>query len=85
MALHPAAGIGFGDHVSSANATCFLLGRNSAGAWVLRDLSGRRAGLFSSRDAAVKYACDENRNASFTILHMTIGLELEEAPAGRAA
>jgi hypothetical protein len=85
MALDQMVGIDFGDHMPSANATCFLLGRNSGGAWVLREVSGRRGGLFCSRDAAVKYACDENRNGSFTILHMGMGLELEEARAGRAA
>lgn len=85
MALHLAAGIDVPSQMPTATAPCFLLGRNSHGAWVLRDTTGRRAGLFRSRDAAIKYACDESSNGDFAILHVAVGLELEEGCAGRAA
>ena len=43
----------------------------------LRD-TGRRAGLFRTREAAVKFARDESESGNFTILHQPEGLELEE-------
>jgi len=85
MALNPAAGVDLSGHMPPALTACFLLGRNAEGAWVLREVLGRRGGLFCSLDAAVKYACDESCNSSFAILHMGMGLKLEEARANRAA
>jgi hypothetical protein len=38
----------------------------------------RRAGLFRTREAAIKFARDESPNGNFTILHQPAGLELEE-------
>jgi hypothetical protein len=38
----------------------FLLGRNHAGQWVVRDKDGRWGGVFVDRNAALKFAMSEN-------------------------
>lgn len=78
MSPNLVAGIGFPGQHPTATAPCFLLGRNAAGAWVIRETTGRRAGLFRSREAAFKFACDESLSGIFTILYQPDGLELEE-------
>ena len=79
MALHLVAGIDIPKQLPTATAPYFLLGLNAAGCWVIRETSGRRAGLFSSREAAIRYARDESPDGNFTILHQPEGLELEPA------
>ena len=85
MALRLVAGIDFPSLLPTATAPCFLLGLNSAGGWVLRETTGRRAGLFRSREAAVKYARDESANGNFTILQQPEGLELDQKQLNSAA
>jgi hypothetical protein len=85
MAMHPVAGLDFPSQLPTVTAPFFLLGCNSAGYWVIRETSGRRAGLFRTREAALKYARDESPNGNFTILHQPEGLELEPAQVRRAA
>jgi hypothetical protein len=67
MPLHLVAGIDFPSQLPSATAPYFLLGLNSGGAWVIREVTGRRAGLFRSREAAIKYARDESMDGNFTV------------------
>jgi hypothetical protein len=78
MSLHLVAGIDFPSQLPTATAPYFLLGQNLAGAWVIRETTGRRAGLFRTREAAIKFARDESPTGNFTILHQPEGLELEE-------
>jgi hypothetical protein len=78
MSLHLVAGVDFPSQLPTAKAPYFLLGQNLAGAWVIRETTGRRAGLFRTREAAIKYARDESPSGHFTILHQPEGLELEE-------
>jgi hypothetical protein len=78
MSLRLLAGIDFPSQLPTATAPYFLLGQNTAGTWVIRETTGRRAGLFRSREAAIKYARDESPSGNFTILHQPDGLELEE-------
>ncbi|MGE3228741.1 MAG: hypothetical protein AB7J30_04830 [Hyphomicrobium sp.] len=54
----------------------FHLGLNAAGWWVLRETRGRKAGLFRTRRAAIKFACDESPGGNFTIIYEPDGLEL---------
>jgi hypothetical protein len=54
----------------------FLLGRSSAGHWVVRESSGCRAGVFRTREAAIKFARDESPHGNVTILDQPNGLEL---------
>jgi len=65
---------------SVADAPFFLLGRNSAGHWVIRETSGRRGGLFRTRAAAIKYAREESIDGNFTIIEAIDGLEFDGAP-----
>lgn len=86
MSIHLVAGIALARQLPTARAPCFLLGRNSEGVWVIREAAGRRAGLFKTREAAIKFARDESPDGNFTILHQPQGLQLEERRhIGRAA
>lgn len=78
MSLHLMAGIDFPSQLPTATAPYFLLGQNAAGAWAIRETTGRRAGVFRTREAAIKYARDESPSGNFTILYQPEGLELEE-------
>jgi len=80
MSLHLVAGIAIPRQLPTATAPYFLLGVNSRGAWVIRETTRRRAGLFRTREAAIKYAFDESANSNFTILHRPEGLELDDSP-----
>lgn len=86
MSFHLGAGIDLTPQLPTARAPYFLLGLNSEGVWVIREAAGRRAGLFKTREAAIKFARDESPDSNFTILHQPQGLELEERRhIGRAA
>jgi hypothetical protein len=85
MSFHLVAGADFQTQLPTATASQFLLGLNAAGAWVLREITGKRAGLFRTREAAIKYARDEHRSGNVTILHRPEGLELETQGLPRAA
>lgn len=85
MSLHLVAGVAFPSRLPSAIAPYFLLGLNAEGLWVIRETSGRRAGLFRAREAAIKYARDGSPGGNFTILHRPEGLELEDSQLGHAA
>jgi hypothetical protein len=60
----------------------FLLGRNSAGRWIVRESNERRAGVFRTREAAIKYIRDESAHGTVTILDQPAGLELGAALVG---
>jgi hypothetical protein len=77
MSYHLVAGADFQTQLPTATASQFLLGLNAAGAWVIREITGKRAGLFRTREAAIKYARSESTSGDFTILHRPEGLELE--------
>ena len=85
MSLHLVAGVDFPSQLPTATAPYFLLGQNHAGAWVIRETTGRRAGLFRTRGDAIKYARDESPSGNFTILLRPEGLELEERGYRRRA
>jgi hypothetical protein len=84
MALDHLASLKSPSLLSAASAPYFLLGLNSTGAWVIREATGRRAGLFRSREAAIRFARDESRDGNFTIVYEPDGLELEERHLSRA-
>lgn len=64
MSLNPVAGVDFPSRLPTVTAPFFLLGLNSAGHRVIRETTGRRAGLFSTREAAIKYARRRARMAT---------------------
>ncbi len=79
------AGLDFPSQLPTATAPYFLLGLNAAGLWVIRETSGRVAGLFATRKAAIKYARQESPGGNFTILHQPQGLELGDSSTSQAA
>ena len=85
MSLSPIAGVDFPSQLPTATAPFFLLGRNAAGDWVIRETTGRRAGLFRTRQAAIKYARDETCDGNFIIVEQLDGLEFEQRQIKRAA
>ncbi len=85
MSLHLVAGVDFPSRLPTATAPLFLLGLNSAGRWVIRETSGRRAGFFRRRQAAIKYARDESPDGNFTIVDQLEGLEFEHPYLKQAA
>ena len=46
---------------SRARHHVLMVGQDCRGNWVVQDQSGERGGLFVSRDAALRYVRDENR------------------------
>jgi hypothetical protein len=78
MSMNLVAGIELPKQLPTATASYFLLGLNAAGLWVIRATTGRKAGLFRTREAAIKYARDESPHGNFTILLRPEGLELEQ-------
>jgi hypothetical protein len=64
----------------------FLIGRDREGHWVVRDLQGRRGGLFVGRIEALKYALFENGNRPQAVVMVpgVLELELRATPAQHA-
>ena len=62
-----------------------LIGRDRAKRWVVRDLQGRRGGLFADRAAALKYALFENGNRPQAVVMVPGVLELDMSAAPLAA
>lgn len=85
MSAHLLAGLDFPSALPTATGPYFLLGLNSRGVWVIRETTGRCAGLFRTREAAIKYAREQSLNGNFTILHQPEGLELDSPQLSEAA
>jgi hypothetical protein len=85
MSSNLVAGIDVPSQVPAATAAYFLLGLSSTGAWVIRETTGQRAGLFASRQAALRFAREASLDGNFTIVHCPEGLELEALQLGRIA
>jgi len=66
-------------------ATYFLLGLDAKGCWVIRESNGCRAGLFRTREAALKFAREGTPSGNFTIMFCPEGLEFEPGLMTRAA
>jgi hypothetical protein len=79
MGLHLVAGIDFPSQLPTATSPLFLLGINSVGLWVVRETTGSKAGLFRTRNDAIRYVRDESDDGNFTIVYRPEGLELEAA------
>jgi hypothetical protein len=59
----------------------FLLGRTATGLWAIRDDAARKAGLFCSRAAALRFAQTESRDVNVAVTFLPEGLELDLAAA----
>jgi hypothetical protein len=62
-----------------------LVGRDRRGNWVVQEQSGDRGGLFASRDAALRYVRDENRNQHGAVVMISGILELDVSRRPSAA
>lgn len=65
--------------LTRACKTYFLLGQNARGAWVIRENTGKKAGVFASREAALRFARLESTNEHFAIVHVIGELEFDYA------
>ncbi len=54
-----------------------MVGQDCHGKWVVEEQSGDRGGLFVSRDAALRYVRDENRNRQWSVMMISGILELD--------
>jgi hypothetical protein len=68
------------DRGSDAGVQTFLLGQNAAGQWIIRDTAGLNAGLFRSREAAIRYVRYECADRNVDIALMPDGTPLEFLP-----
>jgi hypothetical protein len=65
--------------ITSAGESYFLLGQNARGLWVIRASTGAKAGMFLSREAAMKFARFESGEPQFAVVHVPDGLEFDYA------
>ena len=63
------------------NTTTFLVGKNSRGQWIARELDGLYGGLFVSRANAIRYALFENGHRPEAIIIVAGQLELDMSVA----
>ena len=54
-----------------------MVGQDCGGNWVVQEQSGNCGGLFASRDAALRYVRDENRNHQRSTVMISGILELD--------
>jgi hypothetical protein len=67
----------FTEPPSCANPSCFRVGRNSRGQWVVQDENGTRGGLFIDRKEALHFAMFENGNRPQAVVMVPGVLELD--------
>jgi hypothetical protein len=56
----------------------FLLGQNAEGMWVIRESTGKKAGMFNSRAAALRFARLESPD-DFAVIHVNETVEFDYA------
>jgi hypothetical protein len=64
--------------LTRASKSYFLLGQNAEGMWVIRESTGRKAGMFRSREAALRFArleCPDD----FAVIHVNETMEFDYA------
>jgi hypothetical protein len=57
----------------------FLLGQNAQGMWVIRESTGKKAGVFRSREAALRFARLESPSGHFVVVHVNEAMEFDYA------
>jgi hypothetical protein len=65
--------------LTQASKSYFLLGQNERGLWVIRENTGTKAGVFLSREAAMRFARLESPHEHFAVVHVPDGLEFDYA------
>jgi hypothetical protein len=64
--------------LTRASKSYFLLGQNAQGMWVIRESTGRKAGMFRSRAAALRFARLESPD-DFAVVHVNETMEFDYA------
>jgi hypothetical protein len=62
---------------SKLNGPLFLLGQNSHGQWIIRELHGRMEGLFRDRKEAIRFALYESGCSDPSVIAVDRPLEME--------
>src|SRR5262245_48438487 len=62
-----------------ASTSYFVLGQNAHGLWVIRENTGKKAGVFKSREAALRFARLESPNGHFAVVHVNDAVEFDYA------
>ena len=62
---------------SRGGHSVLMVGQDCRGSWVVQEQSGERGGLFVSRDAALRYVRDENRDQQSLVVMISGILELD--------
>jgi len=57
----------------------FLLGQDAQGMWIIRENTGKKAGMFRSRKAALRFARLESPNGYFVVVHVNDTMEFDYA------
>lgn len=57
----------------------FVLGQNSQGLWVIRESTGKKGGVFKTRQAALLFARLESPNENFAVVYVNETVELDDA------
>ena len=65
--------------LTRAGTSYFLLGQNARGLWVIRESTGKKAGLLVSREAALRFARLESPDEHFTVVSTNGELEFDYA------
>jgi hypothetical protein len=63
-----------------ASAPYFVLGQDARGLWVIRESTGKKAGVFDSRKAALRFARMESPDGNFAVVQINDPVEFEHAP-----
>jgi hypothetical protein len=85
MALDTAGGRDPGKPWGGSTAPYFQLRLNEDGLWLIRETTGRKAGLFSTLKAAIRYAREETPGGNFVIVYQPGRFPPEHHLLGRAA
>jgi hypothetical protein len=65
--------------LARAGKAYFLLGQNARGLWVIRESTCKKAGIFVSREAALRFARLESADEHFAVVHVNDELEFDYA------
>ena len=65
--------------LTRASTPYFVLGQNEQGLWIIRESTGKKAGVFRSRQAALRFARLESPNEHFAVVHVNDTVEFDYA------
>jgi hypothetical protein len=66
-----------------AGRSYFLMRQSARGLWVIRENTGTKAGIFASREAALRFARLECPDENFAVVYVPDGIEFDYAARSR--